>query len=111
MRKSRDRRPPLTAPLSACPTLSMTWPQYLRNECVIGNRLTKLSPRVMKLFLLLLLRRGMITSRTEAIEWMWPDPDYEPERAQTVVAMCITDLRKVGVPIRLSYGRGFEIGI
>jgi two-component SAPR family response regulator len=65
----------------------------------------------MKLFLLLLLRRGCVTARTSAIEWMWPDPDYEPERAYTVVAMCVTELRKAGVPIKVSYGRGIEIGI
>jgi hypothetical protein len=59
--------------------VSMTWPQYLRGECVYRGRFVRLPRKQADLLLLYLLRRGTIVPVSEAAEFLWPDADNEPD--------------------------------
>jgi DNA-binding response OmpR family regulator len=66
-------RPPADAPRlsgSRAPEIAMTWPQYLRGECVHRGWRVRLHRLEAELLLLLLLRRGEAVSMSEAAEFL-----------------------------------------
>lgn len=91
---------------------SMTWPQYLRQECRHNGRLVRLSYYECELVSLLLMRRGQIVPRGETIEALYPDPDLEPDYAVTLLHQRCMGLRwKAPGLIELAHGRGLTIPI
>lgn len=85
--------------------IGMTWPQYLRHSCSIDGREVRMTPREAELCLLFMLRRGRPMTKPEIIEWLWPDPDDEPDWANNVINVFVRRLRKAGVPIDREAGR------
>lgn len=79
--------------------IRMTWPQYLRNQCKLGDRLIKLLPRESKILSTLLLRFPRPTDMNTLIESVYENPDTEPELAHSVVYGTICKLRR-----KLGYG-------
>lgn len=85
----------------------MSWPQYKRGEATIDGHVVVMTRRVTDLLLLILLRRNIPTTYDQAIEWLWPDPDFEPESAYTLISKMLAKLRKLGIPIDTRLGVGF----
>lgn len=93
-------------------TVSMTWPQYRRCACTVGEWETHIAGRsAAEVLLLLLLRRGHIVSVVEFIEWLWPNPDNEPEFAYDLIHRYMMNLRRsIGTEIvDTHHGRGYSI--
>jgi hypothetical protein len=87
--------------------ISMTWPQYLRRECMIDGELAKLSKHQMTIFSTLLLRRGNPVFLDELIEILWPDPDNSVEWERNTVCVMISRLRQFkNLHSIVSCGRG-----
>jgi hypothetical protein len=88
--------------------VGMTWPQYLRRECTVGEFTVKLSPHEAEVLLFLLLRCPNPVSRDEVLEWLYQEPDVEPDYAMGNVHSTIRNLKqKIGgfhVVSRLGYG-------
>lgn len=89
------------------PTISMTWPQYLRGECTFDGMTVALKRRHAELLLLLLLRRGQIVSLAELVHWMWPHPDEEPGHPEDAAANYIREIH-TSLPgvVLTDHGRG-----
>jgi DNA-binding winged helix-turn-helix (wHTH) protein len=77
--------------------ITMTWPQYLRHQCRIGDFIISLSPMETELLSTLLIRYpGPVTIR-ELIEIVYDDPEQEPEWAESTVYGAIRQLaHKIG---------------
>lgn len=92
--------------------VSMTWPQLIKNECTIGDKVVRVAPAAAQLLVIMLLQHpyGYLTN-TELIERMWPDPDLEPDTAVRIIDQYILRLRRVGVCIvrAKGFGRGYRI--
>jgi DNA-binding response OmpR family regulator len=80
--------------------VSMTVPQYARREATIDGQRVFMTPAERDLLALLLIRGPRLTTREQMIEWLWPDPDREPETAQNGVEVRLSRLRKL---LRTSY--------
>jgi hypothetical protein len=91
--------------------ISMTFPQSLRNECTLGGKVLKLGPvqaRVIEI--LLLTTPGHVISNAEMIEYLWPNPDEQPDTATKVVDQTFHRLRRKGIRIVYNgYGKGSYI--
>lgn len=77
--------------------ISMTWPQYLRHRCRIGDFIVHLSPMETDLLSTLLIRYPNPVTIKELIDVVYPDPDAEPEYPEgQIVQRMIHLARKVG---------------
>lgn len=76
------------------PVVYMTWPMYTRQQCQYNGHLVQLTPRTADTLLCLLLKRGIPLKASELIEFIYPDPDKEPEWAENCVMRWIHFLRK-----------------
>ena len=65
----------------------MTWAQYRRGVAQCGTSEVHLSPKVIDLLLILMLRRGQWVSYPEMIEFIWPNPDLEPDWARRCICV------------------------
>lgn len=75
----------------------MTWPQYRRRQCSIGDFVIGLTPVETELLSTLLIRYPEPVTLDELIGVVYPDPDLEPEHAEGGVADRMRNLaRKVG---------------
>lgn len=72
----------------------MTWPCYLRNSIKVDGVEVKLTPKVCDLAFLLLVRRDSFVPLPEIIEFLWPDPDSEPDFSEDVIRTYATRLRR-----------------
>lgn len=75
--------------------VSLTWPNYLKKTIVVDGTRHRLTPKLAELALLLILRRGTFVSMPEIIEFLWPDPDFEPDFSEDVIRTYVSRLRKV----------------
>ncbi len=77
--------------------ITMTWPQYLRGECQVGEFAVHLFPQEAEVMLALLLRYpGEVDIKT-LIEMVWPDPEAQPLAAADGIRHLICRIRaKVG---------------
>ena len=86
----------------------MTWPQYQRGECKVGDFIVKLNKYEVEALMLLMLRCPNPVSKEEAIEWLWADPGLEPEFTDNMVYHTFRRLRaKVGefhIKSRVNFG-------
>lgn len=87
-------------------TVSMTYPQWLRQEASIG-RLSTMDHRL--LTLLLLSNPKEFVSSDEIIEVLWPDADAQALTANNRVRTHIFNLRQAGVPVETRHGWGWRI--
>jgi DNA-binding response OmpR family regulator len=85
----------------------MTWPQYLRRECRIGEFVIKLSPQETEVLSTLLMRYPDSLTVTELIEAVWPDADHEPDYAVALIGQHIWHLRQKLGFFRIGSCRGF----
>jgi DNA-binding winged helix-turn-helix (wHTH) protein len=77
--------------------ISMTWPQYKRGECVVSGFTVRLSPMETEVLLCLLLRHPAPSSADQLIEFVYPDPDNEPEDARGAVYQYVYKIKdKIG---------------
>jgi DNA-binding response OmpR family regulator len=67
----------------------MTWPMYLRHECLIEGELIQFTKSEAEVVATLLLNRGKAFSADELIESLYPDPDAEPDSAKRAVHVFI----------------------
>ncbi len=74
--------------------ITMTWPQYQRRECQVGDFVLPLSPREAEVLLVLLMRYPRETELATLIGALWPLPDDEPEYAETSIYKAIMSLRR-----------------
>lgn len=72
--------------------IRMTWPQYKRHECQIGDFIVRLSPMQAEVLLVLLLRYPDPVSRGDLIEAIWPD-DNEPDTSHHCIQYHLQRLR------------------
>jgi DNA-binding response OmpR family regulator len=80
--------------------ISMTLPQFRRNQCVVDGRTIRLSPMISEvLSMLLAAGPDRFVSRAEFVESLWPNPDCQPEFAFKIVDICVSRLRGHGVTI------------
>lgn len=84
--------------MSGDPAVSMTLGQFRRCECIIGGERRRLRPMAANLLFLLLVRApGGFVSHIDILEWLWPDPDLEPDYAESMISRYVYILRKAGV--------------
>lgn len=77
--------------------IRMTWPQYLRGECQVGEFRVHLFPQEAEVMLALLLRYPREVDIKTLIEMVWPDPDTQPLAASQGIRDLIRRVRaKVG---------------
>lgn len=85
------------------PRVRMTLPMYRHGECQVlrgigAHEIVELSPQETEILLFFLLRRSV--TNEECIEWLWPDPDREPDGARSQVSLLICTLNaKLGFPL------------
>lgn len=72
--------------------ISMTWPQYLRCQCTVAGQVVTLTRMEIEILLFLALRPGWV-SRDEMVEFIYPDPDLEPEWAVNNMSVYIYRMR------------------
>lgn len=89
--------------------VSMTLPQLRRHECTIDGRVVKLRHTLAELLALLLVSGPKFLSRDDLIEALWPNPDFEPEWAETIIHLRIHELRAHGVEIESAYKFGYRV--
>lgn len=73
--------------------ISMTWPQYLRNECSVGDFKVHLSQQETEVLSVMLMRYPLPTDILTLIEAVWPIPDFEPEAAYPSIYQALHRLR------------------
>jgi DNA-binding winged helix-turn-helix (wHTH) protein len=90
--------------------ISMTIPQYCRHECTINGFAVKLRPQAAEVLSILLVSDpNEFVAQSELIEFVWPDPDSQPDYADTLLGKMFTILRQSGVAIENDWGRGWRI--
>ena len=89
--------------------ITMTLPQSRRREVVVHGQVIKLSGQVHALVELLVLRSRCIVPVETIIEYIWPNPDFEPDWAATIVSVLLCRARQCGVPLETHYGRGYSL--
>jgi hypothetical protein len=97
--------------------VTMSWAQYQMCYCRVDGKLTKLTPKQADvLFRLLVAPPGHQVSPQDLLEFVYPDPDLEPDYAENCLVIFIHQLRMKGIPIlnlsrsdrKLKYG-GYHI--
>jgi hypothetical protein len=73
----------------------MTWPGYLRHEVIVDGVIHRLTPKLAELAFLLLVRRGHFVPMNDIVEFLWPDPDLEPDFSEDVIRTYASRLRRV----------------
>lgn len=77
--------------------ITMTWPQYRRCQCRIGNWIVPLSPTETELLSTLLIRYPNPVTVNELVEIIYPNPDAGPEYPEDQIEQGMRRLaRKVG---------------
>jgi DNA-binding response OmpR family regulator len=91
--------------------IQMTAPQYRRRECTIDGRTLKLKGTcyIELVALLLVSHPDRFVPLDELIEATWPDPDFEPDFAVSVLSVRLHRLRQKGIPIENDWGFGWRI--
>jgi DNA-binding winged helix-turn-helix (wHTH) protein len=90
--------------------ISMTIPQFRCHECTINGRAVKLRPQAAEVLSILLVSDpDEFVTQPELIEAMWPNPDFQPDYADTLLGKMFTILRQSGVAIENDWGRGWRI--
>lgn len=72
----------------------MTWPQYLRGECLQDGRVIKLTNHEALLLSILLMRRGRPTKPEDLVPMVYPDSESEPDWAVSCIALYVIGLRR-----------------
>jgi DNA-binding response OmpR family regulator len=92
--------------------VSMNWPEFQRQVCVINDEEVSLTPQETELLLILLLKHPKRhTPVSELIEAMWPNPDLEPDWAAKRLQVLVFNLRGKGVEIESRYQFGYRIPV
>lgn len=91
--------------------ISMTLPQYRRRECTVDGRTVRIKGAhcVELVALLLASHPDHRWTMGELIGALWPNPDFEPDWAESIIAVRIHRLRAKGIPIESDWGFGWRI--
>lgn len=91
--------------------ITMTWPQYLRHECMVDGLTVRLAPADAELLLVLMLRYPGWVPVSELIEALWPEPDDEAEWARNAVKARVSRLRGAigGCRVTSRWGWGYAL--
>jgi len=91
--------------------ISMTWPQYLRHECKVGDFVVGLSRRETEALFVLLVRYPAPVRNAELLGAVYLDPDAEPDRPELQIEQIVRRLaRKLGqYRIACSHGFGWRL--
>lgn len=88
----------------------MTVPQYRRRECSIDGRTVHLCPAMCELLSVMLVSGpDRFLGSSVLIEALWPNPDLEPDYAESMIWRYILRLRREGVVIENAYNFGWRI--
>lgn len=74
--------------------VSMTWPQYLRRQCVYKGKLYKLTKMEIEVILVLLLNHPRPVNRDALIEALYCFDDREPDYGYNCVNQFIARIKK-----------------
>jgi DNA-binding response OmpR family regulator len=86
--------------------IRMTWPEYLRGECLFGGRRIRLGELQAEIVSTLLLHRGNPVSVAHLIDAVYRNPAFEPGIPENSMRGLIQLLRvKMPGLIRSSHGR------
>jgi DNA-binding SARP family transcriptional activator len=75
--------------------ISLTWHSYNRREIVVDSVPHRLTPKLIELAFILMARRGRSIPMPEIIEFLWPDPNEEPDFAEDVIRTYVSRLRRI----------------
>ena len=90
------------------PSISMTWPQYLRSECTVDGKVYHLCGQEREILFMLLLHRRV--ANEDMIEHLWPDADKQPLTPLWIFRKIKCQLnQRLGPVIRNCYGFGMEL--
>jgi DNA-binding response OmpR family regulator len=90
--------------------VSMTYPEYLRNQCMLDGVRIHLSPHETELLAMLLVTRPDRVAEYEAmVEVIWPNPDEQALTAMKSVTVLKYRLAGKGIEIKTERGRGLHI--
>jgi hypothetical protein len=90
--------------------VSMTLPQYARQECGVDGRPVHLTPHEADLLATLLVSPpDRLADYDLLIEALWPDADQQPLTAINIVHVLLVRLRRKGVTIHTGWGRGLVV--
>lgn len=73
----------------------MTWANYISRTLIVDGVRHRLTPRLADLAFILLARRGHFVPMPDVIEFLWPDPDEEPDFSEDVVRTYVSRLRRI----------------
>jgi hypothetical protein len=74
--------------------IRMTWPEYLRCECLYYGQRVRLSPLQASVLAVLLMNRGEQIPVREMVECVWPHPDDQPDWAYDLARKMVFQLRQ-----------------
>lgn len=86
-------------------SVSMTWTQYRYQVCRVDGKYVELGPVAHELVTRLLLAPpGHYVPSDEIVNWLWPNPDDEPETAYNILrTMCWRLAKQHGIVIESKY--------
>ena len=91
-------------------TVKMTWHDYLARTVHISGTPYNLTGREADILAVLLMRRGHAVPMADIISFIWPNPDDEPEWAESSLITILCRLRgRIPPIIHTHWGRGFLI--
>lgn len=74
--------------------VSMTWPQYLRQECTVRGHRIHLPPKQLDMLLFLMLHKGKVVQRDSIVDFLWPGADGGPLWAANMIDVYLVRLRR-----------------
>lgn len=75
-------------------TIRMTWQMYRIGICSFHGRFVRLTHMEAEILSVFLMRRGRLTTTTDLIEAIYPDPDLEPDTAANCIAVVLGRVRR-----------------
>lgn len=90
--------------------VSMSWEEHLAGCCRIDGKLTRLPmSEARTLAAMIMTFPGEVTTISDLIDRVWPEPDTSPEYAARIVTCYVRRLRARGIPIETWHGVGYRL--
>lgn len=92
------------------PYVRMSFPQAIARygSVYLNGERVPLQKKQAQFIELCLLRGGGWIDPYDAIEWLWPEPDWQPITANKILDVLIYRTRKLGIPVE-KWNKRFRI--